>query len=247
MYQLVARKDTGLGVTTALSVAFHAAAFAFLVWWQQLMPNLGPVQTTYYVDVVNLPVANPRAGSPTDTGNETKTAPPAPAPAPQAMTTPAVPSKTAPGKKPTTASTAESAAFQERMARLEGRVDAQRQSAAFEELRKKVAARGKVGMPKGSGTEAGSDYTAYLHSRLKDAFRDTISYQTKAPFVMVRITIDGDGRIIRTRIEKSTGDKAFELSVMRAITLAEQAIVPPPSRTVYEGAFVFKPQGVTQR
>ena len=245
MYQLVARKDTGLGVATALSVTFHVAAFAFLVWWQQLMPNLGPVQTTYYVDVVNLPVADPRAGSPTETGNEEKPVPPAPTP--RAMTTPAAPSKTAPGKKPTTTPTTESAAFQERMAKLEGKVDAQRQTAAFEALRKKVAARGKVGMPRGTGTEAGSDYTAYLHSRLKDAFRDTISYQTKAPFVMVRITIDGDGRIIRTRIEKSTGDKAFELSVMRAITLAEQTIVPPPSKTVYEGAFVFKPQGVTQR
>ena len=245
MYQLVAHKDTGLGVTTALSVMFHVAAFAFLVWWQQLIPNQGPVQTTYYVDVVNLPVADPRAGSPTDTGNEEKPVPPAPTP--RAMTTPAAPSKTAPGKKPTTTPTTESAAFQERMAKLEGKVDAQRQTAAFEALRKKVAARGKVGMPRGTGTEAGSDYTAYLHSRLKDAFRDTISYQTKAPFVMVRITIDGDGRIIRTRIEKSTGDKAFELSVMRAITLAEQTIVPPPSKTVYEGAFVFKPQGVTQR
>ncbi|SJZ35514.1 Cell division and transport-associated protein TolA [Trichlorobacter thiogenes] len=245
MYQLVARKDTGLGVTTALSVTLHVAAFAFLVWWQQLMPDLGPVQTTYYVDVVNLPVANPRAGSPTETGNEKMPAPPAPTP--PTMAVPKAPTKKAPGKKPTTTPTTESAAFQERMAKLEGKVDAQRQTATFEELRKKVAARGKVGMPKGTGTEAGSDYTAYLHSRLKDAFRDTISYQTKNPFVMVRITIDGDGRIIRTRIEKSTGDKAFELSVARAITLAEQAIVPPPSRTVYEGAFVFKPQGVTQR
>jgi colicin import membrane protein len=245
MYQLVARKDTGLGVTTALSVTFHVAAFAFLVWWQQLMPDLGPVQTTYYVDVVNLPVADPRAGSPTETANELKPAPPAPTP--PAMAVPAAPPKTTLGKKPTTTPATESAAFQERMAKLEGKVDAQRQTAAFEELRKKVAARGKVGMPKGTGTEAGSDYTAYLHSRLKDAFRDTISYQTQSPYVMVRITIDGDGRIIRTRIEKSTGDKAFELSVARAITLAEQAIVPPPSRTVYEGAFVFKPQGVTQR
>lgn len=245
MYQLVARKDTGLGVATALSVTFHVAAFAFLVWWQQLMPNLGPVQTTYYVDVVNLPVADPRSGSPIETGNDVKPAPPAPTP--PTMAVPKTPSKTAPGKKSITAPTTESAAFQERMAKLEGKVDAQRQTAAFEALRKQVAARGKVGMPRGTGSEAGSDYTAYLHSRLKDAFRDTISYQTKAPFVMVRITIDGDGRIIRTRIEKSTGDKAFELSVMRAITLAEQAIVPPPSRTVYEGAFVFKPQGVTQR
>jgi colicin import membrane protein len=64
---------------------------------------------------------------------------------------------------------------------------------------------------------------------------------------MIRLTIDGDGRIIRSRIERSSGDKIFELSVSQALTLAEQSIVPPPSRTVYEGAFVFKPQGVVQQ
>ena len=242
MQQYVAHKDAGIGIATTLSVAFHVAAFAFMIWWQQLLPRQGPVQTTYYVDVVNLPVADPRAGSPTASGNDEQSTPPAPAPPVMAA-----PGKPAPGKQQTTAATAESAAFQERMARLEGKVDAKRQDAAFEALRKKIAARGKVGMPRGTGGEAGSDYTAYLHSRLKDAFRETISYQSKNPFVMVRLTIDGDGRIIRTRIEKSSGDKAFELSVTRAITLAEQTIVPPPGRVVFEGAFVFKPQGVSQR
>jgi len=243
MYQPAHHKDTGLGVSITMSIAFHAAAFAFLIWWQQLIPDLGPVQTTYYVDVVNLPVADPRSGSLAQTGNEEAPAPQTPAPA--TMTAPAAATKPAPGKK--TAPAGESAAFQDRLARLEGKVDAQRQAAAFEALRKKVAAKGKVGMPRGTGSESGSDYTAYLHSRLKDAFRDTISYQSTNPFVMVRLTIDGEGRIIRTRVEKSSGDKVFELSVTRAITLAEQTIVPPPNRSVYEGAFVFKPQGVTQR
>jgi colicin import membrane protein len=244
MRQLAHHKDTGLGITTALSVTLHVAVCAFFIWWQQLLPALGPVQTTYYVDVVNLPVADPRAGSPTETGNEEQPASQAPAPA--AMVSPrAVVPNLPPGKK--TAPAAESASFQERLASLEGKVDAQRQAAAFEALRKKIAARGKVGMPRSTGSEAGSDYTAYLHSRLKDAFRETISYQSKSPFVMVRLTIGADGRIIRSRIEKSSGDKTFELSVNRAITLAEQTIVPPPSRTVYEGAFVFKPQGVSQK
>lgn len=243
MYQLAHQKDTGLGVSITTSVAFHAAAFAFLFWWQQLAPDLGPVQTTYYVDVVNLPVADPRSGSPTQTGNEEVPAPQTPAPA--AMTAPVAATKVAPAKK--TAPAGDSAAFQDRLAKLEGKVDAQRQAAAFEALRKKVAAKGKVGMPRGTGNESGSDYTAYLHSRLKDAFRETISYQSTNPYVMIRLTIDGEGRIIRTRIEKSSGDKVFELSVTRAIMLAEQAIVPPPNRTVYEGAFVFKPQGVTQK
>jgi colicin import membrane protein len=242
MRQLAYHKDTGLGITTALSVTLHVAVCAFFIWWQQLLPDLGPVQTTYYVDVVNLPVADPRAGSPVETGDEEQPAPPASAPA--AMAAPRAVSPTPSGKKTTPA--AESA-FQERLASLEGKVDTQRQAAAFEALRKRIAARGKVGMPRSTGSEAGSDYTAYLHSRLKDAFRETISYQSKNPFVMVRLTIGADGRIIRSRIEKSSGDKTFELSVNRAITLAEQTIVPPPSRTVYEGAFVFKPQGVSQK
>lgn len=243
MQQLTRHNDAGLGVSITMSVMFHVAAFAFLIWWQQLMPDLGPVQTTYYVDVVNLPVADPRSGSPTQTGNEAVPAPQTPAP--EAMAAPAAPAKPAPSKK--TAPASDSAAFQERLAKLEGKADAQRQAAAFEALRKKVAAQGRVGMPRGTGTESGSDYTAYLHSRLKDAFRETISYQSKNPYVMVRLTIDGEGRIIRSRFEKSSGDKVFELSVTRAITLAEQSIVAPPNRSVYEGAFVFKPQGVTQR
>lgn len=245
MYQVMLHKDAGFGLSALLSVVLHGAVFAATLWWGNLVPQLGPVQTTYYVDVVTLPVSDPRSGSPfADSGDQEQPVAAAP-PSPKAMVAPSTaPTKTATDKN--TNPPAASTAFQERMASLEGKVDAQRQAAAFEELRQRVAARGKVGMPRGTGSESGSDYTAYLHSRLKDAFRETISYQSKNPFVMVRLTIDADGRIIRTRIEKSSGDRVFELSVTRAITLAEQSIVPPPSRSVYEGAFVFKPQGVSQ-
>lgn len=242
MYQVTLHKDAGFGLSALLSVVLHGAVFAAALWWGNLMPQLGPVQTTYYVDVVTLPVADPRSGSPVAGSGDLEQPAAAAPPPPAAMVSPSTtPSRTATDKN------VASTAFQERLASLEGKVDAQRQAAAFEELRQRVAARGKVGMPRGTGTESGSDYTAYLHSRLKDAFRETISYQSKDPFVMIRLTIDGDGRIIRSRVEKSSGDRVFELSVTRAITLAEQSIVPPPNRAVYEGAFVFKPQGVTQQ
>lgn len=245
MYQVTLHKDAGFGLSALLSVILHGAVFAAVLWWGNVIPQLGPVQTTYYVDIVNLPVADPRSGSPTGNAGQEKPAATLPPP-PAAMTAPpSSPPRAVPGASKTPST--ESTAFAERMASLEGKVDAQRQAAAFEELRKRVAARGKVGMPRGTGSESGSDYTAYLHSRLKDAFRETISYQSRSPFVMVRLTIDGTGRIIRTRMEKSSGDRVFELSVTRAITLAEQTIVPPPNRAVYEGAFVFKPQGVTQQ
>lgn len=246
MHQVTLHKDAGFGLSALLSVLLHGAAFAAALWWGNLIPQLGPVQTTYYVDVVTLPVAEPRSGSPVADHVDQEQPAAAVPPPPAAMVAPSAtsPSRTALDKK---AAPAASTAFQERLASLEGKVDAQRQAAAFEALRQRVAARGKVGMPRGAGTESGSDYTAYLHSRLKDAFRETISYQSKNPFVMIRLTIDGDGRIIRRRVEKSSGDRVFELSVNRAITLAEQSIVPPPNRAVYEGAFAFKPQGVTQQ
>lgn len=241
MHASVQHRDTGLGISTAVSVVLHAVLFAVILWWQQLLPVAEPAQTTYYVDVINLPVADPRTGSPTQTASEAPLAQQKPTPA-----APASPVKSvAPLQKPDSAD--DTAAFQQRLAKLEGKLDEQRQAATLDALKKRVNLRGKVGIPQGTGAESGSDYTAYLHSRLKDAFRDTISYQSKDPFVMVRITIDGQGKILRTRLERSSGDRAFERSVIKAIALAEQTIVPPPDHKLFEGAFVFKPQGVSQK
>lgn len=60
MHALQRRSDTWLGVTLLLSATVHVAAFVCAIWLQQLNPMLGQLQTTYYVDVVNLPMAAPR-------------------------------------------------------------------------------------------------------------------------------------------------------------------------------------------
>ena len=247
MHALHRRSDTWLGITLFLSVTLHVAAFVFLTWIQQLSPDPGQLLTTYYVDVVNLPVASPQAGSPSPGPEPEETVATAPQVAPQAAP-PTIPAPTRTPSGPATAKAppVESQTFEERMAALEHKAAEQRQSAALESLRQKVAG-GTAGMPNARGNQAGSDYTAYLHSRLKDAFRETISYQSTAPFVVVRLTISGDGRVMRSRIEKSSGDQIFERAVQRAIDLAEQRIVPPPGRSTYEGTFVFRPQGVMQQ
>lgn len=241
MPTLQRRSDAWLGITLFISATAHTAVFLGIAWLQSHAPDLGQLQTTYYVDVVNLPVASPQAGSPAPASDQTDQS--QVASAPQAGPTLApTPTTMSAGK----GSQTESQTFQQRMDQLKGKAADQRQSAALESLRQKVS-RGRPGMPGAAGNQAGSDYTAYLHSRLKDAFRDTIQYQSPAPFVVVRLTIDRDGRIMRTRFEQSNHDKVFEKSVQRAIELAEQRIVPPPGRTTYEGTFVFKPQGVSQR
>ncbi|CAH2030139.1 energy transducer TonB [Trichlorobacter ammonificans] len=239
-------RDSRFAVSMTLSLLLHAVLFTALIWWQQVTADPGPVQTTYYVDVVNLPVADPRAGSPLQSASSEEVAPPPPEPAAIATPTPTPPAPRVPAQRQA-AARADVGTFDQRLAKLQSIADSRRQAQRLEELRAKVAAGGRSGMPKGTGTEAGSDYTAYLHSRLKDAFRETISYQSTAPFVAVRLTIDGTGKLLRSRFEKSSNDKMFELSVRRAISLAEPSFGPPPGRSQYEGVFVFRPEGVVQQ
>lgn len=248
-----ARVDTGMGVSCIVSTVIHLAVFLLLVWWGKLFPVTITVQETYYVDVVNLPVADPRAGSPTQKGNQAEMAPPPPAAPPGAMELPEKPRPAAkPGAKPSTpAATRDSSesenAFAERMAKLERISEARHQEAVMERLRSRATSpgAGRSGMPSASGTQQGSDYTAYIQSRLKDAFRNTISYSSKNPEMIVRLFIDADGKLSRHTAERSSGDRAFELSVLRAIDMASEKFPPPPGKKMFEGVFVFRPQGIT--
>jgi len=70
--------DTGIGVCITVSTVIHLAVFLLLLWWGVLFPPNMAIQETYYVDVVNLPVASPRSGSPVQKGDESE----APAPPP---------------------------------------------------------------------------------------------------------------------------------------------------------------------
>jgi colicin import membrane protein len=125
--------------------------------------------------------------------------------------------------------------------------EARQQEARMARLQEKVKSQGagRPGMPGGNGKEAGSDYLAYLQSRLKDAFRDTISYTSKSPEMTVRIFIDTSGKLSRKKTERSSGDRAFEISVLRAIDTASEKFTPPPNRKVFEGVFVFKREGIS--
>lgn len=247
MQRAISSRKSGFAVSLMLSVLLHAMLAMAFFWWQQFLPEMGPVQTTYYVDVVNLPVADPRSGSPVQAEDDADVAPPPPPEPPATPAMPALEPKSRPVARQPATNSETSTAFEQRMAKLQAVADARRQAQRIEELRSKVTGSGRSGMPRGTGSEAGSDYTAYLHSRLKDAFRETISYSTKAPFVAVRLTIDTNGRLVRMNMEKSSNDKIFELSVRRAISLAEPSFTPPPGRTQYEGVFVFRPEGVAKQ
>lgn len=238
------KQDVGLGSSIACSLLLHAAFLAGLILFDsflQVKPTAVPV---YYVDIVNLPVANPRAGSPSARGNEAAAA--APPRAAEEMSLPpdkpsAVPKKTS-VKEPRPESDRE---FSDRLARLQRKVEGRQTDAAIEALRKKAASgSGRAGMPNAAGTEAGSDYGSYIQSRLKDAFALTIASRSRNPMVVARLTIDRHGRVIGFRLERSSGDKVFEDSVSRAVDRAKENFPPPPGGREFQQGFIFKPEGV---
>lgn len=248
-----AQADIGIGVSFIISTVIHLAVFLLLAWWGSHAPPL-TIQETYYVDIVNLPVAAPRAGSPSAAAGEGELAPP-PSRLPEVpMQAPSgAPSAPAKGSKKTAAavkngSDGSEADFAERMARIEQSAESRHEEAVLQRLQSKLKNQGsgRPGMPAASGTQAGSDYMAYLQSRLKDAFGQTISYSSKNPEMAVRLFIDTDGKLSRRKAERSSGDRAFEISVFRAIDMASEKFTAPPNRKVFEGVFVFRPQGVSQ-
>jgi colicin import membrane protein len=140
--------------------------------------------------------------------------------------------------------------FEDRMDKIEQEVAAKHTMAALEALQKKVAGAGKggqTGIPGGKGLEAGSDYAGYIRSRLTDAFKTTIAFQTKKPEVRVKLTIDRTGKVAGIKLEHSSNDRIFEDAVINAIVKAEQTFVPPPGGGKFEYIFRFAPEGVSKK
>ena len=249
------RIDTGVSVSFIASALIHLAVFLLLAWWGRLYPPQMAIQETYYVDVVNLPVANPRAGVAAQKPAEAKAAPPSATPPQMSMPHPAKPvSISAAKSKPVIPKAAPEpaeteAAFNERMAKLERKGEARHEEDVLESIARKLKGKGnpQIGTPGTSGTEAGSRYSDFIKSRLEDALKITSFYTTRNPEVVVRLAISPDGRISKLTIEHSSGDRAFELAVRRAIDLASEKFTAPPNHTVFENGFVFRPKNISNR
>lgn len=239
MIKVSARNESGLGGVFSGSLLLHLLLLLIASRLSLLTGPLATAQIIYEVDLLNLPVAAPQAGEPS--AAPTATTVPSPPVTHDSMALPTPKSTIKPAPVP--APNQDSEAFSRRMADLERKAEARHEANAIEQLRSKVT-KGQVGMPDGSGSESGSDYTSYLHTRLTDAFKTTITYQSKDPEVAVRLVIDGKGRIVASRIERSSGDKLFEDAALRAISKAARLLVPPPNGASFEHGFVFRPQGV---
>lgn len=231
-------REIGFGTALAASAGLHLTLFFLLSYFQILGRGPMQLQPTYYVDLTSLPTASPGGGSSTPL-------PPPPAPAVEPGGAAPVATPARPASSPTSAQE-----FEERMNRLSRQQEERRLEESMEALRRRLGNTGTGPAQKGgAGSDplGGSDYGSYIQSRLRDAFARTIASGSSNPQVVVRLTLDRQGRIIRQRIERSTGDRLFEDAVKRAIALAEASFPANPEGRDYENGFVFRPEGVGSR
>lgn len=257
MIQTAVQRDKTARLTFILSLALHLLVI-FIFNNTDLFRSRLQEATPYYVDIISLPSLNPSPA-----GGEQK-APPLPAPpAPPAPAAPArqpaatqkpvmsLPAKQSPAVPLTSSPTAEqrqrdqeAREFSERMSRIERSADARHESDALASLQKRVSERKAAGTSTASGTDKGSDYGAYIQSRLKDALSTTIVYRSQKPEAAVQIYIDKTGKLIKYVMVRPSADKLFNNSVIRTIEKAKVEFPPVPSGRSFEKLYVFSPQEV---
>jgi len=244
------RRNAGIGISFFLSAFLHLAVFLLLLSWTSLFPVSMTPKATYYVDIVNLPVAAPRQGS----SSQKMAAPPiVPPPQPASISRMALPppatKKT--DTKPAPAATGKTAAdaddFDKRMSKLQKVAESRQQEDNIERMRRKFTydASEKTGASAGVGTQAGSDYLSYITSRLSDVFSEPPN-TAKQVFAEVKIRINAAGKLELMELTKSSGNPAFDNYAKRSVYEAEKDF-PPPPKGKFEFTFRFRPQGITTK
>jgi len=242
--------DKSAGCSFILSLAIHLLTVLIFNSAHFFRPVLHE-STPYYVDIVSLPAVDPAPA-----GSES---PPAPSPLPTAAQQPlpaqkpvmALPAKPAPAKPAQSSPLADQAAreqeareFTERMNRLERTSAAKHQADALAALQKRAAEKRAAGGSSLPGSAKGSDYGAYIQSRLKDALEGTIVFRGQNPEAAVHLYIDKSGKLIRFVMVRPSADKLFNDSVIRAIEKAKATFPPVPSGAAFDKLYVFSPEEV---
>lgn len=244
------QRDRAIGWMFILSFAIHFITF-FIFNSTDLFRATLPESAPYYVDIVSLPAVDPAPA-----GGVPAPAPPSPAvkpPVPAQKPAMALPAKQLPTKAaalaPATAMDQErreqdAREFTERMSRLEHGSEARHQADALAAMQKRAAEKKFAGGSPASGIDQGSDYGAYIQSRLKDALSSTIVYRSQKPEAAVHLYIDKTGKLIRYVMTRPSADKLFNNSVIRTIEKAKADFPPVPSGASFDKLYVFSPQEV---
>lgn len=237
-----------------LSVGLHVGLA--ILFSGRLMPRPEVERPpVYYVDLSQLPVANPQAGLP-DGGGVRQARPtppkppstqPQPEPAPVKAAAPALkpqptvsrtaPVKEAPAKTKETSAPAkgDAAADQKHLQQTMERLRRDQERAAVAERIAGLAGTGRsdapLGMPDGTGNQTGVSQALWLQELLKSNW-SLGRYQVlrRDLEAQVRVSYDAQGRLIDYRFLEPSGDATFDESVRRAILKSRELPFQPGQR-----------------
>ncbi|MBW2451061.1 MAG: TonB C-terminal domain-containing protein [Deltaproteobacteria bacterium] len=195
----------------------------------------------YYVDLVHKPVLNPQAGRPEA---RAKPAPKAPAakkavapqpkakPKPTADKLPTAKTKPTPAPKPEAVKSAE----QRRLAAIEELRQKQARQSDIDDIKQRLAKLQSagasvpqdvpIGMPDGSGTEAGVSVVSHVQAFIQSnwALSPYLLDQSRMGTIQAKVFLvySDSGELIRYRILEPSGDSQFDDSIKRAIIKSKQ-------------------------
>ncbi len=233
------QEPAGLGQMAAASLAVHVAIGAFLLfgpghWFPRAAEEEKPVMTI----TLGGAGAGPQSGGLTAIGGRpvqtTEPAPTREAVRPPAPTVPEMVLPTA-SAKPVKAGPAPAQSTTDTRGRTPTRGDDVRAGTAVAE----TSARGQgFGLSTGGGAGSGStldvaDFCCpeYL-VLMTDKIRSNWNQQVEVPgTVVVRFTIQRDGRLTDTTVERSSGYSALDQAAQRAVIVTRQLIPLPPGFT----------------
>jgi colicin import membrane protein len=219
-----------------LSVGLHVGLA--ILFSGRLMPRTEVERPpVYYVDLSQLPVANPQAGRPDGGGvRQSKPTPPKPpAPQPQPESAPTKTAAPTPKPQPTVARTApaktketpvpakgDAAADQKHLQQTLDRMRREQERAAVAERIAGLTGTGRsdapLGMPDGTGNEIGVDDKTWLQAFYKKNWSLSkyvvMRWDLRA---QVRVIYDANGHLVKFDFIEESDDATFNDSVRRAI------------------------------
>ena len=232
-------KEPKIGRMFLFSLGLHLLLFLVfsgaLVFRSERDPR--PV---YYVDLTQLPVANPQAGRPDARPKTTKKTTKKPVKKTVKKTVSKAPVKKTPSKpKPKPLLVDSDAEIQKKLAKLQ---EKQTRDQEYEELKAKLAAlasgdnrtednlgsEAPLGVPDGQGDEAGASFQVYLQAYLKEQWSlSRLQVRNEDAETRVRLVYSRTGKLVVFEVLEASGESKFDESVKMAILKGQQLPFEP--------------------
>lgn len=255
-------RTPGIGRMLLLSFILHVVVFLLFAGF--VVPRIKEdTKPVYYVDLINPPVANPRAGRP-DTPVAKKKIPakkkkkaaikkPPVIPPPVKKTVPVVkkvveavpiaqPRVTTPKKVAPTFTPVETVPDSNPMDAIEQMRRKQRIAELKEKLSRLATepSTAPVGVVGGSGDQVGVDFDGWIKSFLSQAWALPAHYRQRGLVATMSLRFNRQGQLVYSEMTRTSGDNFFDASVKRAVQQLQR--LPNEPKKQLELSVTFDPR-----